>query len=283
MSISVRRSLASTAVALLTVGLTAAAAAAAPPPNDIADGATVVPALPTTITQDTSEATDEPLDDVLDDLCEGGVPPANRASVWFSVTATDSGGFAVNAGEATDYSVGFLVTAGDPAAADVVACAPGDVVVPTTAPGTTYFVMAFSDTFDVNGGTLEVEFLRVPATPTVAVDVSRHAALLRDGSVRLRGTYTCTGGESVDLVRISGTVQQDDSAASDAFTLTLDDPDCDGRAHRWRAEATPEAGRADLERGPATAHVDATACNPLDCVFSTAEPFVVKLLGAGRR
>lgn len=275
------RTLAGAVAALLLLPVTASPAHAAPPPNDTADTATVITRLPTTIRQDTSEARDEPIDgEVI--LCPGGVPPAVRGSVWYAVTATDDDGFAVAARPGTDHSAAFIVTAGRPdPARDPVACGVGAVVVPTVA-GTTYYVMAFSDVPDVVGGDLVVTFLRVPPTPTVAVTVDRRGHLRRDGTVRMRGTYACTGA---DTVEISGTVQQGPVAApvrSHVVDLVLTSPVCDGEPHRWRAPATREPGMLALRRGVARSHVGAIACSLIECVV-VENPVRVRLRGPGGR
>lgn len=281
MSVTRSRPLSSMLVALLLLPVTAVAASAAPPSNDTADAATAVTRLPTTIVQSTAEAGQEPVDGDLA-LCPGGSPPAIQGSVWFRYTATDADGFAVVAGPATDYSAAFIVTAGRPdAGRDPIACGPRHAVVPTVA-GTTYYVMAFSDEHEVGGGQLEVSFIRVPPTPEVAVTVDRRGQLRRDGSVRMRGTYTCTGA---DRVEIGGTVQQgpvDAPVRSHAVALVLRDPQCDGEKHRWRARATTEHGMLPLRRGVARSHVGAVACTVIECVV-VENPVRVRLRGSQGR
>lgn len=80
------RSALSAAAALMLLPTMAPAASAAPAPNDTVAGATAITTLPTTITQDTTDATTDDLDLTLNAGC--GVPPTN-ASVWFSYTDPD--------------------------------------------------------------------------------------------------------------------------------------------------------------------------------------------------
>ena len=128
------------AVAFLLLPFTATAAFAAAPPNDTAAGATPV-SLGQTYTQDTTEATTDALDASLNAQC--GAPFTN-ASVWFTYTDTTGAGFLADM-TASDYSGGFMIAEGDPADGNLVACGPGQVATRGAA-GTTYYVVAFSDT-----------------------------------------------------------------------------------------------------------------------------------------
>ena len=143
------RTLAAAVCAAALTMASAAPATAAPPGNDTVAGATAITVLPTTISQDTTQATTDALDATLNADCGA---PATNASVWFTYTDTTGTGFVVDM-SASDYSGGFIVTAGDPADGNLVACGPTTVAVSGGEPGTTYYVVAFSDS-EVNGGSL---------------------------------------------------------------------------------------------------------------------------------
>ena len=277
MSVTWNRVLATAVTAVLLAPATAVTAHAAPPSNDAVPGATVITALPTTLTQDTTEATTDPVDHTLPGACQA--PPAINGSVWFAHTASDDDGFAVT-GAGSDFTTGFFVTAGEPSAATVVTCGAGSVEV-ATQPGTTYYVMAFSDTSEVVGGNLRVTFLEVPPEPRISVTVHRRARLLRDGTVRVRGTYTCTDAQTAG---VSGTVQQDRDGrlASDTFFAVPATPTCDGTPQVWRARGTVDPDTVPLRRGRATVNLFARACNLLDCTFSE-DAVTVRLTRSGRR
>src|SRR5262245_37353120 len=116
------RILVAAAAAPLLLPAGASAASAATPGNDTPSGATVVSTLPTTITQDTTEATTDGLDASLNGQC--GAPVTN-GSVWFTYTDTTGEGLAVDV-TASDYSAGIIIVAGDPSAGgSLVTCGPG--------------------------------------------------------------------------------------------------------------------------------------------------------------
>src|SRR5690242_1839571 len=140
--------LTSAAALVLLPFVSLSAAFAAAPGNDTPSGATVIGALPTTIDEDTTQATTDTADATLNAQCGA---PQTGASVWFAYTDTTGTGFIASVGD-SDYSAGLLVTEGDPALGNVVSCGPGAVGVETTI-GTTYYVMAFSDS-SASGGHL---------------------------------------------------------------------------------------------------------------------------------
>ena len=102
------------AVALIPA-VAVSAANAATPSNDAVSGATVIGSLPTTITQDTTQATTDAVDAALNADCGA---PATNASVWFEYTDVAGAGFIATM-ENSDYSGGFFVTEGDPSLADL--------------------------------------------------------------------------------------------------------------------------------------------------------------------
>jgi hypothetical protein len=173
---------------------------AGPAPNDTPTTATVVTALPSTITQDTTGATTDALDASLNADC--GAPVTN-ASVWFAYTDPDGGGVVADM-SASSYTGGFIVTEGGPAAGNLVACGPMTVGF-TTSPGQTYYVMAFSDTA-TNGGQLEVTFDEAPPAPEATITVNPQANAFKDGSAKLTGTYSCSNAD--EFSDVDGTLTQ---------------------------------------------------------------------------
>ncbi len=269
----VLRSTVSLATGLLLVPLLATAAAAAPAPNDTAASATAVTSLPTTITQDTSEATTDALDASLNELC--GAPFTN-ASVWFTYTDPDGGGVVADMSESS-YSGGFIVTEGDPNDGNVIACGPTTVGF-STAPGGTYYVVAFSDT-EVNGGELTVTFDEAPPAPEVAVSVDPTATAYRDGSALLTGTYSCSDaiGEFSD---IEGTMVQTVGRFKVTGYFFVSPLECDGTTRTWEALVVSDTG---LFRGGKAATVTfAFACGVFECSVGYSED-TVKVTSSRKR
>lgn len=249
-------------VALATVPVLTFSAHAATPSNDTASGATVISSLPTTITQDTSEATTDSLDESLNADCGA---PATNASVWFQYTDATGEGFVATM-ENSDYSGGFMVTEGDPSQGDLVACGPGSVGVQTT-PGTTYYVVAFSDT-SANGGELEVTFDKAPPMPEISVSADPKGVAYKDGSAVLTGTYSCTNADGWES-DVEGTLTQRVGRMKIVGYFFVYPLECDGATHTWSAQVTSDNG---LFRGGKAASVTfGFACGAMDCAMGYAE------------
>ena len=149
-----RQLLVAAAAAALLVPTGAATAQAAAPSNDLPSGATVITSLPTTISQSTTEATTDSVDATLNQQCGA---PVTAGSVWFDYTDPTGNGLVVDV-SASDFSAGVMIVIGDPETDGVVvSCAP-QVAAVRGEPGTTYHVMAFSDTPGVTGGQLVATF-----------------------------------------------------------------------------------------------------------------------------
>lgn len=261
----VLRSTVSLATGLLLVPFLATAASAAPAPNDTVAGATVVTTIPTTITQDTSEATTDALDASLNEFC--GAPFTN-ASVWFQYTDPDGGGIVVDMSQSS-YTGGFIVTEGDPADGNLVGCGPTTVGFATT-PGETYYVLAFSDT-QVAGGELAVTFDEAPPAPEVSVSVDPTAVAYKDGSALLTGTYSCSNAIG-DFSDVEGTMVQQVGRFKVTGYFFVSPLDCDGATHTWEAVVVSDTG---LFRGGRAATVTfAFACGVLDCSVGYSEDTV---------
>jgi hypothetical protein len=257
------RLLVSLAAAALLAPLGATAAVAAPG-NDTPGGATVISALPSTITQSTTDATTDALDAGLNASCGA---PATNGSVWFTYTDTTGSGLVADV-SASDYSAGVMIVAGDPAAGgQVLSCGPGVSAVRGDA-GTTYYVMAFSDTPGVTGGTLRASFDVAPPAPQISATVDSRATAYKDGSLRLTGTYSCSNADGYGS-DIEGQVVQTVGRTKITGQFLAYPLECDGAVHTWSALATSENG---LFAGGKAANVTfAIACGVLDCAFTPVE------------
>lgn len=256
---------AATALALIpTVAVSAAHATT--PSNDTVSGATEISSLPTTITQDTTQATTDAVDAALNDDCGA---PATNASVWFKYTDVDGAGFIATM-ENSDYSGGFFVTEGDPSLGNnLVACGPTTVGVQTT-PGETYYVVAFSDT-SVNGGNLEVTFDKAPPMPELSVSADSRGVAYKDGSAQLTGTYSCTNADGWDS-EIDGTLTQRVGRVKITGYFFIYPLVCDGTTQNWSAQVFSDNG---LFRGGKAASVAfGYACGVFACSDGYAEQTV---------
>lgn len=256
----------STAAALMLVPTLAVSAhAATAPSNDTLSGATLISALPTTVTQDTSGATTDALDASLNANCGA---PATNASVWFRYTDTTGEGFVATMANSS-YSGGFIVTEGDPSQGNFVACGPTTVGVHTT-PGMTYYVLAFSDT-STNGGSLEVTFDKAPPMPQISMTADDKAVAYKDGSALLTGTYTCSNADGWSS-ELDGTLTQRVGRMKIVGSFSVYPLECDGAPHRWSGQVFSDNG---LFRGGKAASVTfGFACGALDCSMGYAEQAV---------
>ena len=259
------RSTLSAVAAGLLLPMMATAASAAPAPNDTAANATVITSLPTTVSQDTTEATTDALDAALNANC--GAPFTN-ASVWFSYTDTDGGGVLADM-SASSYAGGFMVTEGDPALGNLVACGPTTVAL-VTSPGQTYYVVAFSDT-TTNGGQLEVTFDVAPPAPEATVTVDPKGTAYKDGSAKLTGTYSCANADDF-FSDVDGTLTQRVGRMKIVGFFFVTPLDCDGAVHPWEAIVTSDNGLFRGGKGVAVAFT--FACGQLDCAIGYAEQAV---------
>lgn len=260
-----RSTLSAATAGLLLLPVMAAAANAAPAPNDTAATATVVTALPTTISQDTTGATTDAQDAALNANCGA---PATNASVWFTYTAATDGGVIADM-SASSYSGGFFVTEGVPAGNNLIACGPSTVGFGTVA-GQTYYIAAFSDTA-INGGQLVVTFDVAPPPPESTVTVDPKGTAYKDGSAKLTGTYSCTNADDF-FSDISGTLTQRVGRIKITGDFFVNPLQCDGAVHRWEATAFSNNG---LFRGGKAATVAfAFACGAFECSLGYAEQTV---------
>ena len=259
------RSILALGTALLLVPGVATVAQAAPPSNDTVAGATVVGSLPTTITQDTREATTDATDAAVNASCGA---PMTGASVWFAYTAPTDGGVIADM-SASSYAGGFIVTEGDPANGNLVACCPTTVGFATTA-GQTYYIVAFNDSANT-GGDLVVTFDQAPPPPEISLTVDPRGYATKDGSARIGGTYSCTNADDF-YSDIEGTLTQRVGRVKINGMFFVNPIQCDGATHRWDAVVTSDNG---LFRGGKSASVTfGFACGVFECAVGYSESVI---------
>ena len=120
--------------------------------------------------------------------------------------------------------------------------------------------MAIDDQSDGsgNGGSLSISFNEAPPPPTMDVNVSPRGTFdSRTGAVTIRGTYTCTDAEFIDIF---GDVAQSVGriATIRGFFDLFDEGTCDGSSHAWSATVVPESGK--FKGGRAVAVAFSFAC-----------------------
>ncbi|GGN03535.1 hypothetical protein GCM10009721_33560 [Terrabacter tumescens] len=253
------------AAALL--GPLGATTASAAPTNDTSAGATAVTSLPTTVTQDTSTATTDALDATLNEQCGA---PATNGSVWFTYTDPTGDGLLVDLAQ-SDFTAGVMIVQGDPTAGGfLVACGPEAVAVRGEA-GTTYYVMAFSDTPERIGGTLVASFEPLPPAPVSTLTVDPRATAYKDGSLKLTGSYSCSNANGF-FSDIEGQVVQRVGRVKIAGFFFTSPLECDGAVHPWEAFAFSDNG---LFAGGKAANVSIVfACGDFDCATTAVEQSV---------
>ena len=116
------------------------------------------------------------------------------------------------------------------------ACGPTSVAVSGGEPGTTYYVVAFSDT-EVNGGNLSVTFSALPPAPETTLTVDPTGRAFKDGSAQLTGTYSCTNASDYDS-DIEGTLTQRVGRFKVNGFFFVYPLMCDGQVHPWEALVT---------------------------------------------
>lgn len=245
--------------AVLTVGLSAGPAQAAVPSNDTQAGATPIAALPFSTTIDTSEATTDAADTALNDQC--GAPVTN-GSVWFSYTApTGVTGLLVDVSAST-FSAGVIIAENG----SVIACGPGATGTRVTE-GSTYSILAFSDTPGVTGGSLRLRAEQA-SVPEVSLTVDPRGKVDRFGNAILSGSYTCTGGDFLDLFTSLKQPVGRFAVQGDGFLSAA----CDGVPHRWSVVVTPYNGK--FAGGKSASFTFAFSCGTVFCAEAYTEQTV---------
>lgn len=249
-----------------------AQAFAAAPSNDTIGGATVIGAVPFSETIDTSEATTDAEDAAINSQCGA---PATNGSVWYQLTAAEAG-YLVDVSQST-FSAGVIVATGAPGSLAIVTCGPGSVGF-AAAPGTTYYIMAFSDQPSVVGGQLTISVTAVTPPPTVSLTVDPVGTVTKQGTAILTGTYTCSG--QADFIEIFGFLDQPVGRVTINGSFDTVVFDCDGVAHSWSAEAVAPNGT--FAGGKAANFSVIFGCNALGCNFYDTQQTIKLHGGSGR-
>lgn len=249
------RLLVTVASAVALVPLSATAAFAAPPANDTPDGAIALN-LGDTVKEDTTKATTDKQDQQDNRFC--GAPYTN-ASVWYTYTPSQNGAFVLDMSKSS-YTGGFMVFNGEPAARTMIGCGPTSVGI-DGASGTTYYIMAFSDTRK-NGGNLVVSLEEGPPAPTISVTVDPVGTALPNGDAQVSGTFTCTDSNFVEM---DGTLTQiwKRVKINGFFYRGIHKKMCDGQAHDWSQVVRSDNGI--FAKGPATLLITGGACGEIEC------------------
>lgn len=181
--------------AILVLALPTAAAAA--PTNDLFEGATIIdPAgLPFADSLDTTDATTDAVDEEANAQCGA---PVTLGSVWYSFTPTETADYLVDVGQSS-FEAGVIVVSGEPGSLVVIWCGPIYIEFFGEA-GTTYHIMAFSDTEGVTGGDLEIVVDRVPPPPEITIAVDPVGTISRStGMITVGVTVTCSEPAWIDM------------------------------------------------------------------------------------
>jgi hypothetical protein len=264
------RTLGLAAVTASMIVVTALPASAAPPSHDTIDGAKVISAVPFSEIVDTTEATTDAADAAINANCGA---PATNGSVWYSLTAS-AAAYLVDVSQ-SDFTAGVIVATGTPGNLSLVTCGPQAVGFETT-PGTTYFLMAFSDNPDVVGGQLSISVTETGPPPKVSMTINEVGRVnSKTGNATVSGTYTCDG--EADFTILQGRLSQRQGDIHVVGNFEQLDLPCGG-TFKWSATITPESGK--FKRGEAASLALMAACNVLGCnVYETLD--VVRLRGGG--
>lgn len=267
---TVRLAIATVATVAL-VPLTAAAAFAAAPANDMPGGAISL-ALGDTVTQDTTKATTGTLDAKVNRFC--GAPFTN-ASVWYTYTPDANGAFILDTSN-SDYSTGLMVFNGPPSGATLTSCGPTSVGIDGKA-GTTYYIMAFSDT-TLKGGNLVLSLEQGPPSPRLKVTVDPVGKAFANGDAEISGTYSCKNADSLFM---DGQVTQIWRRVKiTAYFQKFYQGTCDGTVHTWKKVVTSDNGL--FAKGDATANIFGEACGSITCADVRVKNQPVTLHNAGQ-
>jgi hypothetical protein len=228
---------------------------AAPPDNDEPEGAVAL-TLPQTLDEVTTDATVGPNDSDYNGFCGA---PATEGSVWFTYTPSADGGVLIDVSQ-SDFEAGVMVFDGTPAGdgSNLDTCGPDEVGLEAQT-GTTYYIMAFSDTADVPHDNLEISLSSAP-TPKAHASLSKKGKAFHGGAAELHGSYRCThddfGSElDVHLLQRAGRLK----IQADSFTLVQ----CDGKTHHWSARLVSDNGY--YAKGKAKAKIAIISCGVVTC------------------
>ena len=226
-------------LALITAVLVLVApdADATAPTNDVIGHATVITTLPTTITEDTSEATGA----VGDGPCVGG------SSVWFRFRSQSDARMAVST-VGSDYDTMLAVSTGPQGSRQIVSCGDDSVGLAAalrfraTAGSTYWIAVSACCGRRAVGGHLRLAVTRTVVTPRGHVTITKAETGGLSGDLLVSGTATCDTAAAVEL---SGYARQrvDPGVARGYFgdVVGFCTP---GQETAWRTTVTSETGWA---------------------------------------
>ena len=240
------------ALAVGSVGV----ALAAPPSNDTFAGSTVIPSVPFSTTEDTTQATLDSADTAAGIACPGapsGFTFSN--SVWFAYTPTSNQTLEINT-SGSSYQVAGAVLTGTPASFSGVSCFLGSTSFQASQ-GTTYYIDLLQ-TPAGTGGTLGLSVTQlVPPNPVLTVD-STGTFDPKSGAATVSGTASCSAGASAfvegSLSQSVGRIATISGSGSPTSAIV-----CDGTPHPWSFVATPFSGL--FKGGHAAVSVNMFACS----------------------
>lgn len=248
------------------VGITPAAAASAPPTNDLVAQAVAIPALPFNTALDTSGATTDAVDAALNAQCGA---PATNGSVWYTYTPpTGVAGLLVDV-SASSYSSGVIIAHSDGVGGYLVDTCGAKATGTLVNAGTTYTILAFSDTPGVIGGTLRLH-AEAAAVPTVSATVNPRGKVDQFGNALISGTYICTGGSFIELN--TSVTQPVGRFAITGQGFTGSNEPCDGLSHAWTTVVVPSNGK--FAGGKAATFTFAFSCGTVFCADSFVQQAV---------
>jgi hypothetical protein len=242
-----------TGVALL-VGVVGVALAA-PPSNDTFAGATVIPSVPFSTMEDTTQATLDSADAAVGVACPSSSGLTFSNSVWFAYTAPSDQVLRIDA-SGSSYSVAGAVVTGTPAAFSAVSCFLGSASFQASE-GTTYYIDLLQSPAG-GGGTLNLSVSQlVPPNPVLTVD-STGTFDSKSGAATVSGTASCSAGAQAflfgSLSQSVGRVATVSGSGSPTGPVV-----CDGTPHPWSVVVAPSSGL--FKGGHATASVNFFACS----------------------
>jgi hypothetical protein len=215
-------------------GVGTATSAFAQPANDDPGGAVAITAVPSTITQNTSDATTSADETALNAFCGA---PTLAQGVWYQFTPTVSEDVAADV-TGSDYSAGILVLTGSPGNFTPTGlCGPGRVSGPATA-GQTYYLLIFGDGgTTATSGNLVLNVSQAIPAPTITLTVDPRGTVDKTGSANISGTVTCTSTDgSGTLVDVFGSLRQTVGRIFvDGFFDEFVFSSCDGTPVNWTA------------------------------------------------
>lgn len=165
---------------------------------------------------------------------------------------------------ASSYSAGVIIAAPDGLGGHgVIACGPGASGTPVLE-GVTYLILAFSDTPGVTGGLL-VLHAEASVMPEVSLVVNPRGKVDRYGNALISGTYTCSGGDFLDLFTSLRQPVGRFAIQGDGYAFGT----CDGATHSWTAVVVPYNGKFAGSR--AATFTFAFSCGSVFCADTYVE------------